>query len=479
MESIWRKDCELPKYPPLTENIKTEAAVIGAGMAGLLTAALLQKKGIDTVLLEANEIASGQTQNTTAKITSQHSLLYDNLVKQLGKEKAQLYARANEEAITMYDSMVKEENIECHFEHLPSYLYTLNDVSKIEKEVDAAKESGIAAEFTTNTTLPFKVRGAAKFPNQAQFNPLEFIKGIIKPLKIYEHTLVREIDKHVIKTEHGKVEADFIVVATHYPFINAPGYYFLRMHQERSYVLALNNAPKLDGMYRDENDYGYSFRHYKDMIILGGGDHRTGENISGGRYEELMEAARKYYPESTEVCRWSAQDCYTLDKVPYIGQYSGSTPNLYVATGFKKWGMTTSMVSAMLLSDMITSKKNPYEELFTPQRFQVTASMESLYNEAKHTVNHLILKKIKVPDTKLNEVKNGQGTIIEEDGHKIGVYREPDGQVHQVSTKCTHLGCELTWNADELTWDCPCHGSRFDYNGKLINNPALESLEHE
>lgn len=479
MESIWKKECELPKQETLDHDITTDVAIIGAGMAGILTACLLKKKGIDSVILEANETASGQTCNTTAKITSQHALTYDTLIQDFGKEKAQMYAMANETAIGMYEELVKEFNISCHFEGMPSYVYTTEDVKKIEKEVKAALECGIKAEFTTDTKLPFPVKGAVKFHGQAQFNPLEFIKEIIKPLKIYEHTMAEGIEDQVIITKGGKVKAGSIVVATHYPFINSPGYYFARMHQERSYALAISNVPKLDGMYKDESQSGYSFRNYKDMIIFGGGSHRTGENLEGGKYEALRQAASTYYPESKEVCNWSAQDCHSVDHVPYIGLYSAKTPELYVATGFKKWGMTSSMVSAMILSDKISGLKNPYEEVFHPQRFEVTASMSGLLDEAKHTVRSLILKKLKVPDTSLAQVQPGHGAIIEEDGEKVGVYKELNGKIHMVSTKCTHLGCQLEWNPDELSWDCPCHGSRFDYTGVLINNPALESIEYE
>jgi glycine/D-amino acid oxidase-like deaminating enzyme/nitrite reductase/ring-hydroxylating ferredoxin subunit len=478
MDSIWRMECEFPKREQLTKDMKVEVAIVGAGMVGILTAYLLKQKGIDAVILEANEIASGQTQNTTAKITSQHGVNYDKLITHFGKEKALYYAAANEEAISMYENIIKENNISCHFERLPSYLYTLNDAEKIEKEVDAARSLAIDAEFTTDTTLPFDVKGAVKFNNQAMFHPLEFLQEIVKHLNIYEHTMVRDIKDQIILTDHGKVKANHIVLSCHYPFINIPGYYFARMHQERSYVLCINNTPKLDGMYKDESDTGFSFRNYKDMILLGGGEHRTGENPYGGKYEKLRFAAKEFYPDFKEVCYWSAQDCKTIDSVPYIGQFSASTPNMYVATGFKKWGMTHSMVSAKILSDMIAGTKNTYEELYTPQRFQVTASVKSLLDESKHAATGILLEKFKLPDTKIDEVKNGQGAVIDYEGEKIGVYKDTEGKVYMVSTKCTHLGCQLDFNPDELSWDCPCHGSRFDYTGKLINNPALENIQH-
>ncbi len=479
MESIWKKECSIEGREPLKGDITAEVAIIGAGMAGILTAYLLKEKGIEAVILEANEIASGQTQNTTAKITSQHSYTYDSLIQDFGREKAHMYAMANQEAIGRYEKLISDLGISCHFERLPSFLYTTKDVEKIENETKAAIECGIDAEFTTDTTLPFSVKGAVKFPEQAQFNPLEFLKEVVKPLKIYEHTLAEGVEDQVIITKGGTVKAGTIVIASHYPFINSPGYYFLRMHQERSYALALSNVPKLDGMYKDESQTGYSFRNYKDMLILGGGTHRTGENPTGGKYETLRKAAREYYPGCIEVCNWSAQDCHTVDGVPYIGHYSASTPNMYVAAGFKKWGMTNSMVSAMILSDKISGSENPYEEVFHPRRFDVTASMAGLFNETGHAVKSLILKRFKIPDTKLQEVPEGHGAIIDYEGEKIGVYKELGGQVHMVSVKCTHLGCQLEWNPDELSWDCPCHGSRFDYNGTLINNPALENIEHE
>lgn len=479
MESIWRKEQSFEEREALKGDIKVDAAVIGGGMAGLLTAYFLQEKGLKTVVLEAQSIASGQTQNTTAKITSQHGLVYDNLVQNFGVEKASLYASANEEAIKRYETMIKTLGIDCDFEKKPSYLYTLKDSKKIETETEAANKCGISAEFVMSTTLPFTVKGAVRFDNQAQFQPLKFLKGIVGPLTIYEHTQAKAIDDSVILTENGKVKAEHIVVASHYPFINTPGYYFLRMHQERSYVMALKNAGTLEGMYRDESREGLSFRTHKDMIILGGGGHRTGENTPGSGYGMLKEAAANYYPEHEFICQWSAQDCHTIDSVPFIGRYSPSTPNLYVATGFMKWGMTSSMVSAGILSDMITGAENPFEDMFNPHRLKVNASMGSLMDETKHVASGLVIDKLKSAKKHMDTIHKGQGAIIEEDGQKMGVYKAPDGEVHCVSISCTHLGCQLAWNAEELTWDCPCHGSRFSYTGELIDNPALEDIHYE
>ena len=477
MSSIWSLDTEFPKKERLTEDISTEVVVIGAGMAGLLTAYLLHQENIDTIVLEANRIASGQTMNTTAKITSQHSLIYDKLISDFGMEIARGYALANEEALKTYVEIINNKNIACHLEREPAYVYTLSDVSKIEKEVEAANKLGIKAEFTTKTSLPFDIMASIRFPNQASFNPLEFLKHIVKDLRIYENTPARAIEDNVVITDRARVRAKHIVVASHYPFINVPGYYFLRMHQERSYVMALDNAIKLDGMYRDESDYGFSFRNYKDILIIGVPGHRTGKNKYGGYYDKLKSAAADFFPNSKELCRWSAQDCVTVDNVPYIGRYSSSTPNIYVATGFKKWGMTSSMVSARLIRDLILDRKNPYEEVFTPQRFKISASMKTFNEEVKEATKGLLVEKLKIPKKTLEDLKVGCGEIVEYEGRKYGVYKDNDGKVYGIIPKCSHLGCELTWNQDELSWDCPCHGSRFDYKGNLLNNPALEGLQ--
>lgn len=287
MESIWKQQTELPRSDMLQEVIHRKNVVIGGGMAGLLTAYLLQERGQEAVVLEADTTASGQTGHTTAKITSQHNLIYAYLIEKFGEEKALQYGRANEKAIREYESIVQRENIECHFRRCPAYLYTEQEerVQELENEVQAARLCGIEAEFTKKTELPFPVAGAVKFHNQAQFQPLEFIKKITEKVKVYEHSRVTKVEDHCVYTEHGMIEAEHVIFACHYPWILTPGYYFLRMHQERSYVLALETEKKLSGMYLGIDPEGYSFRGLeeqdKHILLLGGGGHRTGENIEG------------------------------------------------------------------------------------------------------------------------------------------------------------------------------------------------------
>lgn len=477
MESIWTESLKEVTPRVLGENKNVDIAVIGGGIAGLLIAYLLKQEGRNPIILEGSRIASGQTHKTTAKITVQHNLIYDKLTRQFGKETAFLYAKANQEALNKYSEIIHDKNITCHFKRLPNYIYSLRDPKLIENEVKAAIDAGIKAEFTLSTTLPFLVDGAIKVTDQAQFNPAEFINGIVDELEIYENTMVYEVENNVLRTSHGLIKADHVVVATHYPFINAPGYYFLRLHQERSYVIALDNTPILDGMYLDEGSNGLSFRNYEDKLLLGGGGHRTGDNKYGGSYEKLRKAASEYYPNSQELYAWSAQDTMSLDSIPYIGRYSSQTPNMYVATGFNKWGMTSSMVSAFIIRDMIQNRKSPYEDVFTPQRFKVNASMANLLKEGKHAISGIVKEKFVLPDTMLKEIKPGTAGVIDYKDKKIGVYKDEKGKTYKVSTKCPHLGCQLEWNPDEKSWDCPCHGSRFDFKGDLLDNPAIKGMD--
>ncbi|MDK0723903.1 FAD-dependent oxidoreductase [Clostridium perfringens] len=476
MKSVWSESCKFRKREALNKDIKTDVLVIGAGIAGVLTAYMLKQKGREVVLIDAAEIASGNTKNTTAKIASQHDLIYSKLIAEFGEEKARQYAKANELAIKKYKEIIEDKRIECDFEEKPAYVYSLNEVDVLKEEVEAAKNLGIDAEFVQEANLPFKINGAVKFNNQAQFNPLKFLKGISNELVIYENTRALEIKENLVVTSGGNITANNIVVATHYPIMNAPGYYFMKMHQERSYVLALENTSEIDGMYIDINKEGYSFRTYNNLLLLGGISHRTGENEEGGSYDELRKVAKELYPKAKEKYYWSAQDCMTIDGIPYIGRYSSETPNIYVATGFNKWGMTSSMVSAMIISDMILEKENDFSEIFSPRRFDLSLSINNIANDLIETAKNFIAQKVYIPSSEIEHIKNGHGGIIEYNGEKVGVYKNKEGKEFFVSTKCTHLGCQLSWNADELTWDCPCHGSRFDYKGRLIGSPATKEL---
>ncbi len=427
MSSVWSESITKKKFESLEGNLKTDVLIIGGGMAGLLCAYMLKSKGVDCILTEQDCICSGTTKNTTAKLTFQHGLIFEKLIGRFGKEKAKLYIDAHRLALKKYEGLCA--NIDCDYEIRDSYVYSLRNREKIEKEALALGKLGIRADFTNTAELPFETVGAVRIREQAQFNPLKFAYSIAEGLPIYENTRVKEISNKKAVTEHGEISFKRIISATHFPFVNKHGMYFLKMYQHRSYVLALEGAKKIDGMYVDENGKGLSLRGYGNLLLLGGGGHRTGK--SGGGYTELEKSARAYYPEAKIVNAWGAQDCMTLDGMAYIGRYAKSTPDFYVATGFNKWGMSSSMLSAIILSDRICGIHNEYAELFSPSRSMLSPQLA------------------------------------------INLFESAKGLLTPTVPRCSHMGCALKYNAAEHSWDCSCHGSRFSESGEVINSPAM------
>lgn len=428
MNSIWEADCRPIAFDRLDGSTHTDVLVIGGGMAGLLCAHMLKKAGVDCLLVEADRICGGVTKNTTAKISVAHGLIYDRLARDRGIEAAKLYLKAQTAAAAEYRQLC--QTIDCDYETKPSYVYSMHDRARIEREIETLCRLGANAAFSKAEALPFSVAGAVKLPDEAQFHPLKFAYAIAKELPILEHTKVVELAPHRAITTHGDIKCKKIVVATHFPVLNKHGAYFLKLYQHRSYVLALEGAPQLDGMYVDEAQTGLSFRNFGNRLLLGGGAHRTGKQ--GGNWRELEQTARTYYPTAQHRERWATQDCMSLDGVPYIGQYAKSTPDLYVMTGFNKWGMTSSMVAAKIISDLVQEKRNRYADLFSPSR---NILHPQLAVNAWESVVHLLTP---------------------------------------TAPRCPHLGCALKYNPDEHSWDCPCHGSRFSEHGQLINNPATD-----
>lgn len=428
--SLWHGTVELPSFKRLSENIKTDVLVIGGGLCGLLTAYRLRERGVSCVLVEKGRIMDGVSGNTTAKITAQHGLIYHKLLKKQGAEKARLYLEINLEAIDEFEKL--SEKYRCDFERRDNYVYSTESRDKLQNEMKALRILGYRAEFERSLPVPVDSFGAVKFPFQAQFHPIKLAKGIAAELEIYENTFVRAVAGTTVTTDEAEITAGKIVVATHFPFINNHGAYFMKMHQHRSYVIALGNAAQYDGMYVDDRKDGMSFRNYGDLLLVGGGDHRTGK--SGGNWAELRSFRNAYYPESEEKFFWAAQDCMTLDDVPYIGQYSKNTPHIYVATGFNKWGMTGSVVAADVLTDLIVGKDTRCKNIFLPSRSMLKPQL--FLNGLETAVSFL------TPTTK----------------------------------RCPHLGCALKWNSAEHSWDCPCHGSRFSERGELLDNPSNGNL---
>ena len=428
MESLWLTTAKHTPFPALDGDRTTEVLIIGGGLVGVLCAKELCEAGIDTLLVEADRIGHGVTADTTAKITFQHGLIYADLIRKYGLDKAKHYLNANLEALERYRSLC--QGIDCDYEVQNAYVYSRSNRKKLEEEVTAYHRLGVSARLVTDLPLPFPTVGAVEAEGQASFHPLKFLYAISAGLPICEQTKVLELKPGVAVTNRGTIRAKKILIATHFPLLNKHGGYFLKLYQHRSYLLALQDAPRIDGMYVDEAESGLSFRRYRDLLLLVGGSHRTGKQ--GGNWNELEAFARRHYPQAKEVCRFATQDCMSLDAVPYIGRYGKGTPDLYVATGFNKWGITSSMAAASILGDLLRGKENRYADVFSPSR----------------SILH--------PQLALNALSSVLGLLT------------------PTVPRCPHLGCALKYNAAEHSWDCPCHGSRFTKDGKLIQNPATD-----
>ena len=429
--SLWSDNVKLPAYEALKGNLKTDVLIVGGGICGLLCAYFLKQSGIDCTVVEAGKIANGVTGNTTAKITALHGLIYGDLIEKSGMETAQKYYAANHWAIGEFAKLA--QTADCDFQRQTAYTYSLQDKGKIEREFSALLRLGANVQMQCHSPLPISFAAAVGLSDQAQFHPLKLIRHMIKDLKIYEHTRITEFTPNYVLYDGGKIHAKKIILATHFPILNKHGMYFLKLYQHRSYVLALDNAQTVGGMYVDENDKGLSFRNHGNLLLLGGGGGRTGKKC--GNWEELKAFQSKYYPESQIKYKWATQDCISLDKIPLIGQYSPHTPYLYVATGFNKWGMTSSMVAAKILTDTINDTPNEYMDIFNPSR---SIWKPQLFINGFETLTNFAYPSVK---------------------------------------RCPHLGGALKWNKYEHTWDCSCHGSRFDRHGKLLNNPANKNKE--
>ena len=432
MDSIWGADVQMPRFPQLDRDLHTDVLIIGGGLAGLLCAWNLNRAGIDCVLIEQNRLMQGVSGRTTAKLTSQHGLIYRKLLKKFGVEQARLYWQANQDALAELSALA--ETAACEYKLENNYVYATDGTQKLEAEMAACEKLGLPARWEESLPLPFPVTGAIGFSGQAQFHPVKLAAHIADGLQIFENTKALAFLGNRVQAPKGTVTAEKIIVATHFPMLNKHGAYFLKLYQQRSYVIALENTPKIDGMYLDSTENGLSIRSAGKWLLLGGGGHRTGKEGLGWRLPEL--AAEKFYPKAQIAARWATQDCMSLDGMPYIGRYGKSTPNIYVATGFQKWGMSSSMLSAMILTDLIRDKENPYAALFSPSRSMLHKQL--LCNGVETTMNLL----------------------------------------RPTKPRCPHLGCALRWNKEEHSWDCPCHGSRFDKNGKVLNNPATDDMQH-
>ncbi len=464
-------------HDKLLNDIECDVLVIGGGLSGVLTAYFLARNNINVVLVEASSVCSGQTAKTTAKITSQHGVCYSEIEKKFSTDFARLYANENEKAIDDFDKLIFDNHIDCDFVRLPSYLYSLKSVDKIQKEFEFTHKCAINSVLTNHTELPFDVKIALKYHNQAQFNPLPFISSLCNYISIFENTRVLRVEDNIAYCDVAKVKAKKIIFATHYPIVNFPGFYFTRMHQSRSYVLALRNTQNLKSMYYCVDKGGLSFRSFREYLLLSGASHRTGEEpLSVDPYKYLYGEAKKHYHGAQLCYKFSAQDCMTPDYLPYVGYYSKHRKDWYVMTGFSKWGMTNSMIGAKLIVDMILGNKNELQRVLSPARFNIS-TVKPMLNEVAHSAKGLSKALLSIPFDSVADVKRGEAKIVMYHGKRCGVYKSEEDEIYAVSARCPHLGCSLSFNKAEKTWDCPCHGSRFSYKGELIDSPSQKSLK--
>ncbi len=433
MKSIWQTGVTPPEYPTLEGERSCDVLVIGGGIAGILCAHRLRAAGFACIVLEAGRIGAATTANTTAKISALEGGHWKERLSRLGRERTALYYAAKAQAKKeLFDLCA---TVPCELEHTDAYLYTDTADGALEKELAALHQIGAGVDFTGKLDVPFTTTGALRLPGEGQLHPLKFLYGIADGLELYEHSRVVDLSPDLAKTQTGAtVRAKHTVVATHFPFLNKHGGYYAKQYQHRSYVIALENAPFPDGIYRDLAEDGLSFRHYGKYLLMGGGGHRTGKQ--GGSWELLRSLAKLYFPGAKEVAHWAAQDCVTLDTMPYIGQYGKKTPRLLVATGFQKWGMTGAMCAASVIEKILTDKKDEQVTLFSPQR------------------------KVYAPQLVCN------------------LFSSTVGLLTPTAPRCPHLGCALKWNPLEHSWDCPCHGSRFDEDGTVLDGPANGDHPH-
>lgn len=430
MESIWQLERRQVRYPALKGNKRTQVLVIGGGMAGILCAKKLQEAGKDVILAEAGRIGTGITARTTAVLTAQHDFLYQDMIQRFDEKTARAYLHANLDAVKAFRKL--SQKIPCDFEDKPSVQFTAQEPERLRKEVEVVNRLGFAARLI-EAPFPIDAAAAVEYPGMAQFHPLKFLSGAAQDLEIYEGSRVLRLDGTTAQLENGTVQAQQVVVATHFPFINRRGWYFMKLYQSRSYVVAFENAPDPGVTVAELEGQGIYMRRYGDLLLLGGGDHRTGKK--GGGFEFLRDYAQTHFPRAREKYAWANQDCMSLDGLPYVGAYSPNMPGIYVATGFNAWGMTNSMVAAQVITDQLQGRENALSQVLRPDR---SVLHKQLFCNIGATLADFAIPTVK---------------------------------------RCPHLGCALRWNPTEHSWDCPCHGSRFTEDGKLLDTPAQKDAD--
>jgi len=492
-ESYWIATTQESHYPALTGDIEADVAIIGGGIVGITSALLLKQAGLSVALIEAGRILHGVSGQTTAKVTSQHHLIYDRLISDFGEDQALQYAESNQAAIEQIASLVSSQNIDCDFLRKPAYIYagSGDSVEKIRREVKAASSLGIPASFEETLPLPFETYGSVRFDNQAQFHPRKYLCALSRKIPgdgchIFENARIHKIEGEgpiSVRTEsNGIVMAKNVIQATHYPFHDIPGMLFSKLHQSRSYILGVHlEEPLPQGMFINAEHPARSLRSQPEgdgeLVLVAGEEHRTGEGgNTKDHYRKLEEWIRSVYPVRSVDYHWSTQDVITADHVPYIGRITSDSEHSYFATGFRKWGMTTGTVAAMIISDMILGRDNSWAKVYDPSRFKPVESAKTLFSQALESGKGLVGARVLPVPGDASHIAPGEGAIVKVGGERVAAYRADDGTLITLDPSCRHMGCIVSWNNGERTWDCACHGSRYNVRGEVVHNPAVHDL---
>ncbi|XBD02179.1 FAD-dependent oxidoreductase [Pseudalkalibacillus hwajinpoensis] len=483
----------LEAHPPLREDMSTDVVIVGGGITGITAGYLLANEGKKVIIIESDRLLNGTTGHTSAKITAQHDLIYDEFLNHFGQEKAKLYYEANNDALQFIKQTVDTLSISCSYSEEDAYLYASTEeyARKLSNEMRAYQKLGIQGEFMNSIPIDVSVKAAISMKNQGQFDPIAYLAPLIQNFKekggqVFEQTVAIDVEKGsnpVIITKTGaKITCETIIASTHFPFYDGNALYFSRMYAERSYVLAAKTKKAYPGgMYLSAENPKRSLRSHtlggEKLVLFGGESHKTGQ---GHRMSDHYQALKFFGEETfglTEVLyRWSAQDLFTLDKLPYIGPVTKSEPNILIATGFHKWGMTNGTAAALLFRDYILEKTNPYLDLFTPSRFYADPSIKTFLVQNADVAGQFVKGKLSFPTKQVSDLNIDEAAVVRVNGKKAGAYKDKHGKLHVVDTTCTHLHCEVAWNDDDRTWDCPCHGSRFNIDGQVVEGPAEKPL---
>jgi glycine/D-amino acid oxidase-like deaminating enzyme/nitrite reductase/ring-hydroxylating ferredoxin subunit len=486
---------EAPEFERLDCEVSAEVAVLGGGMVGITTALMLQERGTDVVLVEAGRLVHGVTGHTTAKVSSQHGMIYADLRSKFGEDGARTYGQANQEALEWIAGRVHDDGIDCDFRRRDSFAYLSagSPASSAEEEAEAATDAGLPAALESGAPLPYATGPAVRFADQAEFHVRKYLLALIERFtaqggRIYENSRAAEVDSDercLVKVPGGQVHADRVVVATHYPFLDR-SLAFARVHPQRSYAILCRTRDEVpQGMFISADSPTRSIRSVpvggEELLLVGGEGHKPG---TGGdtekRYETLERFAREHWDVTSVEYRWSAQDNTTVDTVPYVGRLTPRENKVFMATGFAKWGMTGGTAAAMLLADLCTGRENAWASFFDPNRFKPLASATRLIEENAQAGFRMVRDRLANPgDRSLDDLAPGEGDIVRHQGEKVAGYRAEDGSLMAVSTRCTHLGCQVNFNSAERSWDCPCHGSRFAPDGAVLQGPAVHRLERK